>query len=81
MIHRFRRELLRLMVSEIQNVLAGDFGQVRIGKRTEMSKELIRSLPVKFRVDSATSCRLAASHDWEKERSDLLTNCSPVISA
>jgi hypothetical protein len=48
MVHRLRRELLGLMVSKIQDVFAGNLGQVRIGKRTEMSKELIRSLPVEF---------------------------------
>ena len=48
MIHRFRGELLRLMVSKIQNVLAGDFGQIRIGQSTEVREKLIRSIRVEI---------------------------------
>ena len=47
MIHRIRRELLRLAVSKIQDMLAGDFDQVRISKRTKRRKGTYRSLSVK----------------------------------
>ena len=47
-VDRFRGECFGLTVSKLQNVLAGDFGQVPISKRTKVSEKLIRRLRVEI---------------------------------